>query len=214
MSPADFKDEQADFHSRYSAMSDRELLKIATQPWGLSDAEWEVLEDELERRGLDMPEPEMPPQVSAPERRNLIMLRRFRDIPEALLAKGKIESAGVECFLADENTVRMDWLWSNLLGGVKILVALEDFAEASAILNEPIPAILEFEEKEIYDQPPCPKCRSLDISFQEVYKPVAYASLLVSFPVPMQRRGWICHSCGNTWEDRPETDQDITQATS
>jgi hypothetical protein len=202
MSPADFEDEQADFDSRYSAMSDRELLKIAQQPWLLSDTAFDALEDELERRGLDLPEPESPPQVSALEKRNLVMLRRFRDIPEALLAKGKLESAGVECFLGDENTVRMDWLWSNLLGGVKILVTPEDFAEASEILNEPIPAILEFEEKEIYDQPPCPKCRSLDISFQEVYKPVAYASLLVSFPFPIQRSGWICHTCGNTWEDR------------
>jgi hypothetical protein len=73
------------------------------------------------------------------ERRNLVLLRSFRDLPEALLAKGKLESAGVPCFLADDNMVRMDWFISNLLGGVKILVDPENFSEASRLLNEPPP---------------------------------------------------------------------------
>ena len=68
-----------------------------------------------------------------------MLLRRFRDLPEALLAKGRLESSGVACFLADENMVRMDWFISNLLGGVKLLVDPEDFAEASRVLNEPAP---------------------------------------------------------------------------
>jgi len=68
-----------------------------------------------------------------------VLLRRFRDLPEALLAKGRLESSGVACFLADENMVRMDWFISNLLGGVKLLVDPEDFAEASRVLNEPAP---------------------------------------------------------------------------
>ncbi len=43
-----------------------------------------------------------------------------------MLAKGKLDSEGLESFLADDNTVRMDWLWSNLLGGIKLLVDPED----------------------------------------------------------------------------------------
>jgi hypothetical protein len=42
----------------------------------------------------------------------------------------------VECFLADENMVRMDWFISNLLGGVKLLVEPQDFIRASRILND------------------------------------------------------------------------------
>ena len=38
----------------------------------------------------------------------LVTLRHFRDVPEALLAKGKLESAGIACALADGNLVRMD----------------------------------------------------------------------------------------------------------
>jgi hypothetical protein len=131
--------EQADFAEHYSAMSDAELLTLALQPWALEDAAWDALEDELESRNLEVPEPELPPAISSLEQRNLVMLRRFRDIPEALLAKGRLESFGIDCFLADENMVRMDWFLSNLLGGVKLLVDAEHFTEAAKILNESVP---------------------------------------------------------------------------
>jgi hypothetical protein len=139
-----FEKERESFAFTYSRMSDAELFKLALQPWSLSDAAWEALEDEFERRELELPEPESPPQMISAERRNLVLLRRFRDIPEALLAKGRLESASIECFLADDNMVRMDWFISNLLGGVKLLVDAEQFREAARILNEPISE--EFEE--------------------------------------------------------------------
>lgn len=116
-------------------MSDDELLSLASECNELSDAAWEALEDELDRRDLEIPEPE-PSQISVPDMRSLVLLRRFRDVPEALLAKGRLESLGVECFLADENMVRMDWFISNFLGGVKLLVEPGDFSKASRILNE------------------------------------------------------------------------------
>lgn len=127
-------------------MSDAELLDLAAKSWELSDAAWEVLEDELDRRGLEPPAPDEVPQVAAPEKRNLVLLRRFRDLPEALLAKGMLESAGIPCFLADDNMVRLDWFLSNLLGGAKLMVDGKDFAEASRVLNEPAPQ--EFEDEE------------------------------------------------------------------
>jgi hypothetical protein len=204
--------ERNEFAARYAAMSDDELLKIALRSWELSDAAWDALEEELDKRDLEVPEPEATQQPLIPERRNLVMLRRFRDIPEAMLAKGKLDSSGVHAVLADDNTVRMDWLWSNMLGGVKLLVDSEDFLQASEILNEPIPANLQFEDAENYEQPRCPKCQSLDVNFEEL-DPVAYASLFV-FPLPLQRKGWICHACNHVWEDdTPEAGEETTNPT-
>src|SRR5262249_9137694 len=155
--------------------------------------------DELEERDLDLPEPETLPDSTVPESRSLVMLRRFRDIPEAMLAKGKLASLGVDSVLADDNTVRMDWLWSNMLGGVKLLVDSNDFGHAWGLWSERIPARLEFEGAEVYQQPRCPKWRSLDVNFEEL-DPVASASLFI-FPIPLQRKGWICHACNHAWED-------------
>jgi len=55
-----------------------------------------------------------------------------------LLAKGRLQASGIECFLADENMVRMDWFISNLLGGIKLMVQPADFSRASRILSEPV----------------------------------------------------------------------------
>jgi len=64
-----------------------------------------------------------------------VTVRRFRDLHEALLAKGSLDSAGIESFLADDNMVHMDWLMSNLLGGVKLRVESANLEAANEILD-------------------------------------------------------------------------------
>ena len=52
---------------------------------------------------------------------------------------GVLESAGIPCYLRDENTVRTQWLWSNLMGGIRLQVREEDRAAAEALLHQLIP---------------------------------------------------------------------------
>jgi hypothetical protein len=131
----------------------------------------------------------------------LIVIRRFRDLPDALLAKGSLDSAGIDSTLADDNTIRMDWLWSNLLGGIKLLVDKKDIEAATEILDQPISPSLDLENTEVYQQPSCPNCQSLDVTFQELYKPIAFGSLFINFPLPVHRSGWRCHACKHEWQD-------------
>jgi hypothetical protein len=70
--------------------------------------------------------------------RELVTIRKFRDLPEALLAQGRLESSGIEAFLFDDNMVRMDWLISNLLGGVKLKVEESNVEIAEEILNHEV----------------------------------------------------------------------------
>lgn len=212
---SDFNYDRKEFAARYREMTDGELLKLAAQSADLSDPAWEALEDELDRRNLELPEPESLTTIGTPAKRNLLILQRFRDLPEAMLAKGKLESEGVESYLADDNTVRMDWFWSNLLGGVKLLVSPDDAEAATRILAEPIPEEIDFEGKAEYRQPRCPSCQSLDVNFEQLYKPLAYGSLFVNFPIPLRRRGWICQTCRHTWEGTfQEPEQETTDPTS
>ncbi|WP_298438349.1 hypothetical protein [Geobacter sp.] len=52
----------------------------------------------------------------------LVTIAQYRDLPEAGLAKSKLEAAGIVCFLDNEYTVGANWLYSNALGGVKLNV--------------------------------------------------------------------------------------------
>jgi hypothetical protein len=216
----------------YSQRMDGELENVAKQAYELTDLAREALRAEISKRALNVkfveerpitpaprapvpvpgdPPPEPPPQQDSPEGgelelRKMITIRQFRDLPEALLAKGSLESAGIECALGDDNMVRMDWFISNFIGGVKLRVQPEDAEAAIEILDQPIPEGFDVAGVGEYQQPHCPKCQSLDVNFQEV-APVAFLTTLVSVPIPFHRRAWRCHSCDAEWEDDgvPET---------
>ncbi len=182
----------------YAAMTDDELEHLARNPESLTETAWEALEDELDRRDLEFPDDPEPRQQL--DLQTLVTIRRFRDLPEALLAKGSLESAGIECFLRDENLVRLDWFISNFVGGVKLCVKSEDVFKANALLDQPILEGLYVHGVGLYEQPRCPKCNSLDVTYQEL-DPAAYLSLAVNVPIPFHRDGWRCRACNAEWED-------------
>jgi len=183
----------------YAAKTEEELQRLADAAWSLTDPAKEELRVELSRRGLPI-ELRGSPEIEPPSSR-LVILREFRDLPDALLAKSILESAGIECFLYDENTIRMDWLWSNALGGVKLSVKEEDALAASELLDQKPEGRFEAEGTGEFTQPRCPRCDSLNITFGERGKHLAYATVAVGVPLPVRRGGWKCHSCGHVWDD-------------
>jgi len=208
----------------YSHQMDGELEQVARQAYELTDLARAALRAEMSRRGLtaelvelppvppppralpgDPPEPEPPAEVLSLdgelEQRRLVTIRQFRDLPEALLAKGSLESAGIEAVFTDDNIVRLDWFWSNLMGGIKLKVDPEDVEAANEILNQPIPEGFDVAGVGEYQQPHCPKCQSLDVTFKELNRPVSYMTAWLHVPVPVYRRAWRCHSCDAEWED-------------
>jgi hypothetical protein len=184
----------------YSAMSDEELGEIAHSGDEFSDAAQEAFRAEVARRGLKL-EIVSPRPDDVFEYNETVTLRQFRDLPEALLAKGSLESAGIQAYLVDDNMVRMDWFISNLLGGIKLKVRSEDAEAAVEILNQPIPEILDVEGVGDFEQPKCPECQSLDVSYEELDKRIAYLTAYAGVPVPVYKQGWICHACRNQWDE-------------
>lgn len=192
----DARRRQADTYAR---MADEELQQLAKNAESLTELAWETLEDEMERRHLKCPD--APKQRQELELQELVTVRQFRDLPEALLAKGCLESVGIECFLGDDNLVRLDWFISNFIGGIKLKVRTADAGNAQKILDEPILEGLYVQGVGLYEQPRCPKCQSLDVNFQPLDRPIAYMSAFLRVPLPVQRPGWHCRSCDAEWND-------------
>ena len=63
-----------------------------------------------------------------------IILKRFDSPIEANIVKGLLESNDIFCFLQDEHSIGMNPLYSNALGGIKLMVRTEDGARAHALL--------------------------------------------------------------------------------
>ncbi len=67
---------------------------------------------------------------------NLITVISFTYPHEAHLAKGKLQSEGVEVFIKDEMTAHVNNFYSNAIGGVKLQVRDDDVDTAHRILLE------------------------------------------------------------------------------
>jgi len=120
----------------YGSMTEGEVEELAADAGSLSDAAKWALKLDLSRRGLKTKLEELGPLPEAVELSKVVNLRQYMTLPEALLARSILESAGIECFLGDQNIIRMDWFLSNALGGVKLRVREEDVAEADALLGQ------------------------------------------------------------------------------
>jgi len=164
-------------------MSDEELGEIAESGDELSAVAQEALHAEAAKRGLRM-EITPPRGEDVIEFNETVTLLKFLDLPEALLAKGSLESAGIEAYLVDDNMVRLDWFISNILGGIKLKVRAEDAEAAREILNQPIPETLDVEGVGLCGQPKCPRCQSLDIKYM------------------LYNQKWTCQACGNESEEQ------------
>jgi hypothetical protein len=190
----------------YDGMSEGELENLAGDAGSLSETAKRALRFEIAKRGLTFGLHETPPEKE-PEYSKLVTIRKFRDVPDAYLAKGLLDSVGIESFLFDANIVSTDWLWSNAVGGVKLRVREEEAAEALEMLDA---GQLEVEQTECAeDRAPerCPNCRSTDIAYQPLQKGLAYVSSWLGFPVTAKHLGWKCNFCGYVWRDSDKAEQ-------
>jgi hypothetical protein len=188
----------------YVGMEDAQLADIAADASSLTDVARQVLRAEMTRRAMAplagdsviAAKNEREPIPAPP-----IVLRRYRDLPEASIAKSILDSAGIENYLADDNLVRLDWFYSNLIGGIKLFVRQQDVDEANELLDQGVPEKFDVDTPGEYEQPRCPKCRSFEVSHDGLDKPSTYAAFFVSLPIPFTNKDWKCHSCGHSWKE-------------
>jgi hypothetical protein len=193
------------FADSYRAMSELELYDLAADWHGLVPEARSALAAEFASRGLGFIEP--PPVAdSTPEFRNLVTIRKYRDLSEAIVARAVVESSGIFCFLKDENFARLEWQISNFIGGIRLQVDEADVEATEAILSQPIVDSISIPDQPEFEQPRCPRCSSMAISWERQGRKVALASLyLLSLPLPRGSESWTCNACGLRWveEDDP-----------
>jgi hypothetical protein len=202
---------EQNFGEFYRSLPESELLKIVEDWFSLTDDAKLALQAELTQRGVEFREPPLSEKDDPSDLyRHLVTIRRYRDLSEAIVARGVIESAGIYCFLKDENFVRLDWQMSNLIGGISLQVSEEDVEAAEAILQQPAPEAIPLPDQPSFEQPHCPRCDSIDIAWERRGRKAALISLyLFSLPAPRGSESWRCNECGLRWIE----DDDPAQAT-
>jgi hypothetical protein len=129
-----------------------------------------------------MPEPNM----------KILPVKEFENSFQANLAKAKLESAGIDCFLTNENAVT---LVPNKVGmfslRIDLMVAEHDFEIATRILND--------EEPSNTTERICPNCKSKNIQPNYKYNLAKWllliVSLITSSTLISSKHPWVCRDC-------------------
>ncbi|RYZ97043.1 MAG: DUF2007 domain-containing protein [Proteobacteria bacterium] len=127
---------------------------------------------------------------------NWVTLKSFSTPIEAHVVRGHLESEGILCYLRDEHTIGMNWLYSNLLGGVRLCVPAEELGRAQELLRfeaEPSrPAGLA-----------CPHCGSTHVNDADKRRRWSMFSLLaLNLPLPFRKLRYQCETCGHQFRMR------------
>jgi len=149
-----------ELRQRFAAMTDEELASVNREE--LVDLARSIYDAEIARRHLDLsaqtsgeeteaeaePDPVSWNESNVPE--ELLQLRGIKNAQdlvkvadylwaeEAQLAESLLRSQSIPCVLFDEHTVQINWLLSNLLKGVKLMVPSAYADQARAILAAPV----------------------------------------------------------------------------
>ena len=193
----------------YRQMSDGELVALARQASGLTDAARLILSQEITRRRLELP-PEEPPVVPDPEPdpdspyaddRELVDICTVWSLRDALQVQTLLDTAGIPFYMGPEKATGVDGVISNFVEGVcvKIMRIGIPYARQPMQHYEPAdepPVAKEEEEQSVNLAIRCRQCHSPEVTFADLVKP--------SDGDPGEssaRFHWICESCGCEWED-------------
>lgn len=141
------------------------------------------LEDAPPEEAADLPAP--PPEP-------LVTIAAFDTPLQANILASRLEADGVECFLADAETIGVHGLLAGAVGGVKIQVRESEATRAGAILRA---------NTSRAEVPPCPRCGSRDVR-RKGLSVLAGALMVLTlgimalfFPVV-----WTCLGCRHRWK--------------
>ena len=119
----------------------------------------------------------------------------------AHIVKGRLEEEGIICWLKDENTVTIDPILTNAVGGIKVMAKTQDADRAIGILR-----VIKNEEQA---GNPCPRCNSLNIELVSTPRKAsnwfsAIIGLFLTSYAPKIDMVYHCFDCGAEypWEEK------------
>ncbi len=132
----------------------------------------------------------------------LVKVGAYENAIQAHLARGRLEEEGIPAFVCHEHHVWAYWLYSLLLGGVKVYVHVKDEDRAREVVSAHDGGAYALPDEET---PSCPRCKSEQVTRRRAsWKAALLTANLVSVPLYFAWATRKCGHCGNEW-DLPNT---------
>jgi len=127
-----------------------------------------------------------------------IPVKTFDSYITANIWLGKLQDAGINCYLKDEYTVTIDPLLTNAVGGIKLCVDAEQIEECREL-------VFAFEHQDKQSQR-CPFCNSLNVTYLNKPGPTNWFTAIAmwafgSYPVSAAKHVYHCFDCGHEFDE-------------
>ncbi len=127
-----------------------------------------------------------------------IPVKTFDSYITANIWLGKLQDAGINCYLKDEYTVTIDPILTNAIGGIKLCVDVEQLEECREL-------VFAFEQQDKQKQQ-CPNCSSLNVSYINKPGPKNWFTAIAmwafaSYAVSAAKHVYHCFDCGTEFDE-------------
>jgi len=125
----------------------------------------------------------------------LVTIGSYSTPYEAGLVRAELEAFDIDASLVDADTISVNWLWSNALGGVKVQVLESEVEDALRVL-----AAQPGEEPDASAATVCPRCGSADTHYFLDKRASFLTWLVLGLPVVPAFSRRACGGCGFKWK--------------
>ena len=145
---------------------------------------------------------------------HLVTIATYREMEDAVSAKGKLDAAGIHCVLStsasagaarmpvsfNEDSPGMEGFRAKAADDVHLQVHEEDAQAATDILTG---SSADEDLDDMLDEPVCPTCGSMDLHYHDGkhWRPWVGVFVAGQNTVAAHKREWKCDECGATWTE-------------
>jgi predicted RNA-binding Zn-ribbon protein involved in translation (DUF1610 family) len=125
-----------------------------------------------------------------------VLLNSYPNYVDAHIARGVLEEEGINCWLKDENTVTIDPILTNAVGGIKLMVVKSQSERAKELLDR-----LRRENKAAHA---CPQCGSHNVELVSTPRKASnwlsvFIGLFATSYAPAIENVYHCFDCSHEW---------------
>ncbi len=126
-----------------------------------------------------------------------VVVDNFIDVIHADIVRGRLEAEGIPAILGNRHLATADWLYSQAMGGVQIMVPLEQILEAREIIAQIDAGEFADVHEELKLPDACDNCgRALSRKTATSWKfALLSLHLLLPIPLPFRKNVFYCPQC-------------------
>ena len=135
--------------------------------------------------------------MSAISSSDWLIVDSFIDVIHADIVRGRLEAEGIPAILGNRHLAAADWLYSQAMGGVQIMVPLEQITEAREIIAQIDAGEFADAHEALKELDTCNTCGTVLLRKTAASWKFALFSLhlLLPIPLPFRKNVFYCPQC-------------------